>query len=82
MASSKTLVFLKEPRYPDACPLCHDGSRLDWLRRMRKRDANHDWFRCEVCEHIFTIDRPNAHDATLVSQKVVSASAADTSLTR
>lgn len=46
----------KEPGHPDTCPLCH-SALIEWLRRMRKHDHSQDWFRCETCDHFFTVER-------------------------
>jgi transposase-like protein len=38
---------------PGVCPRCH-RDKLFHLKSMRQHDSR-DWFKCDACEHIFTV---------------------------
>ena len=45
--------------HPTACPRCNHPQVI-WLSRMRKYHPLQDWFHCEKCDHIFTLNRFHA----------------------
>jgi len=55
------------------CPRCR-RDRAHYLRSMRKHSTL-DWFKCDVCDHIFSDAGPNAPYATRALDKKPSTAA-------
>jgi hypothetical protein len=47
-------TLTNDPAHIKKCPRCH-LDRVAYLRSMRRYDVHQRWFKCDFCDHLFTV---------------------------